>query len=147
LRSSSQSNILTRAEAMSVSETNVIDIIGIDRKTEDVVLTISDHLDWSDSIAHQQTLQKKLDRYLAFVQSGEIMESYPDAKNRRIAFLVIFKFPPDAAGQSFLTNVKTAIRSAGFGWSHEVFGASGNKEVGARYPAAGPRKRNYSPAE
>jgi uncharacterized protein DUF6572 len=62
---------------MSVEQTDVVDILGIDRETGHVVLTISDHLDWSDSARHQIILQKKLNRYLAFVESGEILEQIP----------------------------------------------------------------------
>ena len=38
----------------------------------EVILTIRDHLDWPDSTAHQLLLHAKLNRYLAFVESGEI---------------------------------------------------------------------------
>ena len=62
---------------MSIEDPDVIDIIGIDRTTGDVVLTISDHLDWSDSVAHQLLLQAKLNRSLAFVEGGEIFEEIP----------------------------------------------------------------------
>ena len=81
---------------MSVEQTSVIDIISADRNTEKVVLTISDHLDWSNSLEHQKLLQEKLNRYLAFVETGEILESYPDAKDRPVGFRVVFKFAPDA---------------------------------------------------
>jgi hypothetical protein len=37
---------------MSVEQTDVVDIISTDRETGQVVLTISDHLDWSDSVGH-----------------------------------------------------------------------------------------------
>jgi hypothetical protein len=111
---------------MSIEQTGVIDIISTDRLTGDVVLTVSDHLDWSDSTAHQLLLQSKLNRYLAFVESGEILESYPNAKDRPIVFSVVFKFPPDASGRSFLTKVKAVIESAGFRWRDEVFTGSHN---------------------
>jgi hypothetical protein len=68
---------------MSVEQTDVVDIISIDRETGHVVLTISDHLDWSDSVGHQAILQKKLNTYLAFIESGEILGQCPKAKNRR----------------------------------------------------------------
>ena len=51
---------------MSVEQTDVVDIVGIDRETGHVELTISDHLDWSDSITHQTILQKKLKRLPGF---------------------------------------------------------------------------------
>jgi len=80
---------------VSVEQTDVVDILGIDRKTGHVVLTISDHLDWSDSVGHQTILQKKLNTYLAFVESGEILTRYPEAKSRPVAFRVVFQIPPD----------------------------------------------------
>ena len=105
---------------MSIEQTDVVDIIGIDRMTGQVVLTISDHLEWSDSTAHQVLLQSKLNRYLAFVESGEILESYPASKDRPVAFRVVFKFPPDEAGRAFLTKARGVIESAGFSLRHKV---------------------------
>jgi hypothetical protein len=89
--------------------------------TGHVVLTVSDHLDWSDSTAHQLLLQTKLNRYLAFVESGEIVESYPDAKDRPIEFRVVFQFPPDNGGEAFLLKVRPIIESAGFKLRDEVY--------------------------
>ncbi|HEV3200807.1 MAG TPA: DUF6572 domain-containing protein, partial [Bryobacteraceae bacterium] len=107
--------------------TDVIDIISTDRMTGHVVLTISDHLDWSDSPAHQALLQNKLNRYLAFVESREILESYPDAQDRPIAFRVVFQIPPDEPGRAFLAKVRPIIESAGFTLRDEVFtGARSN---------------------
>jgi hypothetical protein len=110
---------------MSIEQTEVVDIIGTDRMTGHVVLTISDHLDWSDSTSHQLLLQTKLNRYLAFVESGEILQSCPGAKDKAIAFRVVFKFPPDEGGRAFLAKVRPIIESAGFSLHEEVWtGAS-----------------------
>lgn len=106
---------------MSIEQPDVVDIISTDRLTGDVVLTISDHLDWSDSTAHQMLLQSKLNRYLAFVESGEILESYPDAKDRPVVFRVVFQSPPDDSGRAFLARVRPIIESAGFTLRDEVF--------------------------
>ena len=88
--------------------------------TGDVVLTISDHLDWSDRVAHQLLLQTKLNRYLAFVESGEILQCCPNAKGRPIIFNVVFKFVPDEGGRAFLANVTPIIESAGIGLREEI---------------------------
>jgi len=106
---------------MSIEQTDVVDIISTDAVTGHVVLTISDHLDWSDSSAHQLLLQTKLNRYLAFVESGEIFESYPAAKGRPIKFKVVFQFPPDAGGRAFLVMVKPIIESAGLKLLEEAY--------------------------
>lgn len=112
---------------MSIEQTDVVDVISTDRMTRHVTLTISDHLDWSDSVAHQLLLQTKLNRYLAFVQSGEILQSYPNAKDRPIIFEVVFKFVPDEGGRAFLAKVRSIIESAGFSLLEEIStGASFN---------------------
>ena len=106
---------------MSIEQSDVIDIISTDRLTGRVVLTISDHLDWSNSAAHQLLLQTKLNRYLAFVESGELFESYPDAKNSQVEFKIVFQFPPDDGGQAFLARVRPIVESAGFELREEVY--------------------------
>jgi uncharacterized protein DUF6572 len=51
---------------------SAVDIISIWEPDSNAVLTISDHLDSSDSVQHQTILQTRLNRYLAFVESGEL---------------------------------------------------------------------------
>jgi hypothetical protein len=46
---------------MAVDNPDVVDIISID-PSGGVVLTISDHLDWIDSISHQSILQASLSK-------------------------------------------------------------------------------------
>lgn len=77
---------------MSAEQTDVIDIISTERLTGDVVLTVSDHLNWSDIAAHQLLLQSTLNRDLAFVESSEILKHHPNVKDRRIISRVVFKF-------------------------------------------------------
>ena len=109
---------------MSVEDGGVVDFIGIDKESGDVILTVSDHLDWKDTVQHQTILQEKLNKYLAFVESGEIFERYPDAKCRSVRFRVVFKNRPDFAGQQFLARARKVIEAAGFRLQHEVFAES-----------------------
>jgi hypothetical protein len=109
---------------VSVEDESVIDIIGIDTKQLAVILTVSDHLDWSDTVEHQTILQAKLNRYLAFVESGELLERYPAAKGLRVQFEVVFQFRPDTSAQEFLNKAKGVIDSAGFTLGTRVFAES-----------------------
>ena len=76
---------------MAVDDFDVVDIVSIDSDGR-VVLTISDHLEWTESESHQLALQEKFNRYLAFVESGEILESYPTAKGRPVWFSVVTQY-------------------------------------------------------
>jgi len=109
---------------MSVDQVGIVDMMSTDKTTGKVVLTIADHLDWSDSIEHQAILQKKLNAYLAFIESGEIFKKYPDAKGRQVAFKVVFKFKPDKKGVLFLNRARQVIESAGFDLHSELFAES-----------------------
>lgn len=112
---------------VSVEHVDVVDVTSVDKGTGHVVLTISDHLDWSDSGRHQAVLQKKLNAYLSFIESGELLKHFPDAKGRRVAINIVFKFRPDREGTRFLERAKHVIASAGFELRHELFAeSSGN---------------------
>jgi len=109
---------------MTVEETKVIDVISLDKQTGQVILTVSDHLEWKDSTRHQEILQAKLNAYLAFVESGEILTRYPDAMERTVLFKVVLKFKPDPEGRLFLHRAQKVIEKAGFAFMCDVFAES-----------------------
>lgn len=111
---------------MAVDQRELIDILSFDGSNGDVVLTISDHLDWSESTKHQEILQSKFNGYLAFVQGGQLFNQYPDANGRRVVFKVVFKYRPDREGTQFLERARQVLESAGFQLRHELFVESYN---------------------
>ena len=99
---------------MSVEEINTIDFIGVDKSSGKVVLTISDHLDWMDSNYHLKKLQDKLNCYIHFCESGEIYESYPNAKDRDIMLSIRTKYPFSPEGKEFILKAREIIERSGF---------------------------------
>ena len=97
---------------MTIEQTNVIDFIGIDNKTNAVHLTISDHLEWNSD--HMLILQEKLNTYLGYVESGEIYSGYPQADLRPIVIDLVLKHRPNDEALSFLEGVASLIEQAGF---------------------------------
>ena len=104
---------------LSVEDKDVIDIIGID-SAGNVVLTVTDHLDWSNTLEHVFILQEKINRYLAFVESGEILETYPKATGRQIHFKIDLLHRPDEEGSRLLDRIKHTVVRAGFPLQIEV---------------------------
>jgi hypothetical protein len=115
---------LRREKKVSVEQLDVVDVISIEKQTGHVVLTISDHLEWSKSAEHQIVLQAKFNKYLAFIESGEIFTRYPDARGRPVAIRVVFKHKPDRKGFQFLAKARAVVESAGFSLRHELFAES-----------------------
>jgi hypothetical protein len=105
---------------MTVENQRVVDFVGIDKDDGHIVLTISDHLDWQDEIGHLSSLQEKLNSYLAFVESGELLEQYPNGRGRRVRIDVVLKHPPSREGEQFFRNARAAVAAAGFELEYRV---------------------------
>lgn len=106
---------------MSIEQTNVVDFVSIDPKTERVVLTISDHLPWDERGTHLKLLQDKLNSYLAFIESGELQERYPKAVGRKATIRIHGKFPLDQQAKQFVDMATPVIREAGFDLQFVLF--------------------------
>lgn len=109
---------------MPVDKPDVIDFIGVDRDTGAVTLAISDHLPWHEPAEHLRTLQAKLNRYLAFVEGGELLEAYPSAVGREVQFLVVFQHQPPAVAEEFLRSAAAITVEAGCALSWKLLPVS-----------------------
>jgi hypothetical protein len=65
---------------------------------------------------HLFCLQEKLNSYLRFVESGEIIAIYPKAAGRHIVFDVVQKYPAPQEASWFFERALKAINGAGFGF-------------------------------
>ena len=100
---------------MSVDQTDTIDFATVDNASGDLWLTISDHLPWDENEGnHLILLQNKLNAYLRFIESGEVVEKVPDAEGRHIVINLVGKFPMSQKAASFFEKARTAIQGAGF---------------------------------
>ena len=104
---------------MSIEQSNTIDFIGIDKTCGSTILTITDHLEWG-SREHLIPIQEKLNSYLTFIESGEILDSYPAANDKPTRIDIFFLFEPDEEGTKFLSLCDEIIRNAGFGFRYCV---------------------------
>jgi hypothetical protein len=108
---------------MSVDQPQLIDIVSKDKKGR-IVLTISDHLDWEKTKEHLLVLGEKINTYLTFLESGELYEKYPEAKNCPVEIEVMFHYQPNPEAYSFLAAVKSIVENAGYGFRLEQFSAT-----------------------
>jgi hypothetical protein len=107
--------------SMSVDQRKTVDFIGTRKADGHVILTISDHLPFDGDEARLVRLQDKLNDYLACIESGEIYEIYPAAKEALIEIVIVFKHPPDDRGVAFLRHAQQITAEAGVGLSYEIF--------------------------
>jgi hypothetical protein len=104
---------------MSINETKVVDIIAVpEREPDNVVLVITDHLEWGNKAQqgeHLLLLQEKINTYIAFIESGELLDSYLPAKgkNPKIRINGLYALPEQ--GETFIDRVTEVLKGVGIG--------------------------------
>jgi len=102
---------------MSIEQRKVVDFISTRGQGGRIILTISDHRPWTSGTNHVQALQDKINDYLAFIESGEVYDSYPRAHGQEIEIQIVCKYPPEGEGVRFLKLAGDSVRGAGFHFS------------------------------
>ena len=105
---------------MAVDDPDKIDFMGSTPDKKGMMLFIADHLPWDDIHLHLSALQTKLNRYLAYIQSEEFVEKFPESQERPAHIEVSCAFPPSAEGEVFLNRAREMIGRAGWSLSWEV---------------------------
>lgn len=105
---------------MALDDIDVLDAVGSDRETGEVVLSIIDGWDWSEERAHLLTLEAKLNAYFGFVESGQIAEVEPAWRSSGARIEVIFRHPPPDAALALLQTAEIVARPLQLRISHSI---------------------------
>lgn len=92
---------------MSLDNLGQVDAVGIDRQSGEVVLTITDYWDWTNEQPHLHALQRKLDAYFHFIESGQMYSSCPEACGREVMIDVVGKYALPPSGERLLAEAST----------------------------------------
>jgi hypothetical protein len=100
---------------MSIDQTDKIDFMWKDEQTGRVMLSISDHLDWKkrDEEEHLLLLQDKLNTYLYFIESGQLLEAKPEYKGLPVTIHVRAKYRLSKVAEKFYKAVEKGVSEAG----------------------------------
>jgi hypothetical protein len=99
---------------MSIDQTDKIDFLLTDKEKTQVILVISDHLDWEeDEGEHLLLLQDKLNAYLAFIESGQMTQERPDLADLPVVIQVSAKYPLSKEATKFYAMAGETVTEAG----------------------------------
>jgi hypothetical protein len=106
---------------MTIEEVKKIDFARINKKSNTVILTITDHLPWKNNdLDHLYLIQENINTCLSFVESGEMYEEYPKYKNKKVEIEIISKYQFNNETINFLEKVKDVVEGAGFRFNYKV---------------------------
>jgi len=103
---------------MTVDATNKVDIVAWRPDLPTVRLVIADHLDWKNENEHLHTLQSKLNTYLEFVESGQLLRDFPHTAGKSVQIEVAFLHdPPQTTVLNFLLPATEVANKYGLAFS------------------------------
>ena len=96
---------------MTITQTSVVDFIGVEEEHESVYLAIADHLEWSpEEPEHLLALQDKINTYIQFIESGQVYEAREGIRAFSLKIKVFGAHPLSAEGQAFYRHATEVLR-------------------------------------
>lgn len=105
-----------------VEHAGVIDFMGFDSKTGEVLLVIIESRPWDESQRQLFQLQEKLNAYFSFILDGEMLEVYPKLKDKPVRVRLECVTPPHSEAVTFLQAVYDQAALQGISFEVEVMG-------------------------
>jgi hypothetical protein len=103
---------------MAIDNSSIIDLVSIDLKGN-VVLTISDHLEWDLEKEHLLLLQNKINAYLGAIENGDLYSQYPNAIGRTVIIFLAVKYDPNNEAEVFLNSIKDILNGSGYYFTYK----------------------------
>jgi hypothetical protein len=82
--------------------------------------SIFDNLPWDHTDEHLFHLQGKLNGYLKFIESGELVQKFPSAVNQPASIVIVLKYAVPDRAVWFFEKAQQSCKAAGFELSWRV---------------------------
>ncbi|SAK55569.1 hypothetical protein AWB78_01486 [Caballeronia calidae] len=99
---------------MSLRDVDAIDYIGVNILFKRVYAAIFDDFDWRDEGVHQDLLTKKIDRYIRYIRSGQLLLDYPKVRGHEIVLEYVSMHPMTPSALEFWKSRERVIEGAGY---------------------------------
>ena len=117
---------------MAVDNASQIDAIANDKENACLVLLITDHLNWDNEFEHLKILQDKINAYVAFIESKQYDEIYPNADFKMAMIEIHFKYDITDSCQKFLQVAQDQL-GTGFSQNYDLSVSHANDKHSAMF--------------
>ncbi len=80
----------------------------------EVLLVITDHLEWENLSEHLTLLEKKLSTYVFVLESGRIFEGREHLRGKKFILVVDCQYSPAPDAIDYINHVRPIVQSYGF---------------------------------
>lgn len=110
---------------MTVQNRNVIDFVSVDPLSGTAYLSLIEERAWGDVGALLPDLENKLNTYLEYVESGQLLEDYPDLRGTRVTFRFHYFHELTAREREFIRIVvQQHLVPREIGWEQELLNSA-----------------------
>lgn len=104
---------------MTIEQIDKVDGMGFDAANGEVVLIISDHLDWKDHNRHFAVLEQKLGSYIDFVQSGQLKDTMSQSVGKSTRIKLVHQHTPPVEAKLILDSISQQLSEMDLAFSYE----------------------------
>ncbi len=94
---------------ISISDVEKVDAMGISKDGQQLILLITDHLNWKNEYDHLMQLQNKINSYLGYIESQQYSEVYPNREFSSFKIDIRFKYNITTQCLKFIEAVNTQV--------------------------------------
>ena len=106
---------------MSVKQANVIDGMGIDKDTNQLVFLITDPYAWIvQEYEHLTAIQAKINNYVRYIETKSYSDMYKNRKFDGYRIEIVFKYQYTENGEAFLNAGKKQLKERNIDFTYSV---------------------------
>ncbi|GIU52484.1 hypothetical protein TUM4438_45340 [Shewanella sairae] len=105
---------------MTIMQEDVIDLFYVNEEENYISLIISDHLEWDEKNEKLLLLQRKINTYLAYLESGQVYETNPESKDMNVYIALTSMYAPNEEALKFFRLLVPIVEDAGFHFKWSV---------------------------
>src|SRR3954466_12892787 len=94
---------------IGVANPAVVDLFGVDGKTDEVVLAMNEPRPWDGSDERLHELQEKFNAYASFLLDGEMLAAHPELAGKRARIELRCDYLPDERALGLLNLIHDQI--------------------------------------
>lgn len=100
---------MEQAKKSGIENLTQVEAVAISKEGNEVVLLISDHLDWVSEVQHLSLLQDKLNLYMDYILYGQLETEIPQAKLPKKVIEIKFVHEPTENAINFLKKCSSLL--------------------------------------
>lgn len=100
---------------MSVVDNRTVDGIALTENKTEIILLITDHLDWEDEYEHLTLLQEKINAYVSFIEEKQYVKIYPCESIAYSLIEIHFLHNLTYNAEKFIHTVNNQLKEFGIG--------------------------------